>query len=317
MLKRIRYEIGLLPKIEQHSSDSRFNYYNYSIGYGPGVENYWLTKFINKYFPDFEIEVNVYGEIGNNRFIKRNANGIKIFHSGENLDKKGSSTHYKYGDYCLKYVDLALGFNNDIGDSKYLRFPLWIMYLFAPEDDKDKIDEKVEAINTLRLNKTKTCALIAKHDKDGTRGMIYNKLKNAVDIQCAGRWNNNTSDLWDLYNNDKIEYLKQFKFNICAENANTKWYVTEKLFEAFLAGCIPIYYGSDNDPEPGIVNKDAVIFWEKDGDNLKQLNLIQRLLRDDEFYNEFTSKPKLLPYTTEYVFGRYEQLLEKLKLLIY
>lgn len=316
MLKRIRYEIGLEPKKEYHSQNGTFHYYNNTINSEATAMNNWLTRFILKNFPLITKKINIYGEIGNNRFIKRSSDGIKIFHSGENLDKKGSNTHYKYGDYCLKYVDLALGFNNDIENSKYLRFPLWIMYLFAPEDDKDKIDEKVKAINALQFNKTKSCALIARHDKDGTRGMIYNKLKNIIDIECAGKWNNNTNDMWDLYNNDKIEYLKQFKFNICPENANTRWYVTEKLFEAFVAGCIPIYYGSDNDPEPGIVNKDAVIFWDKDGDNSKQISFIQQLLSDEQSYNEFINQPKLLPYTTEYVFDRYVHLLIKLNLLL-
>lgn len=316
MLKRIRYEAGLVAKSEYHSQNGMFHYYNNTISNEADAMNNWLTRFILKNFPSITKEINIYGEIGNNRFIKRNTSGVKIFHSGENLDKKGSSTHYKYGDYCLKHVDLALGFNNDIEDSKYLRFPLWIMYLFAPEDDKDKIDEKVKVINAFHLNRSKACALIARHDKDGTRSMIYNKLKNLIDIECAGKWNNNTHDMWDLYNNNKIEYLKQFKFNICPENANTKCYVTEKLFEAFVAGCIPIYYGSDNDPEPGIVNKNAVIFWNKDDDNSQQIFLIQQLLSDEKSYNVFINQPKLLPYTTEYVFDRYLKLSEKLKLLL-
>ena len=52
-----------------------------------------------------------------------------------------------------------------------------------------------------------------------------------------------------------IKYVHEFKFNICPENRNVKDYVTEKLFEAFAAGAIPIYYGSDNNPEPEIINR--------------------------------------------------------------
>ena len=75
--------------------------------------------------------------------------------------------------------------------------------------------------------------------------------------------------------------------NICAENDNTENYVTEKVFDAFIAGCVPLYYGSNNNPEPGLINKDAVIFWTKDSDNAANRELIRRLKEDENYYNEF------------------------------
>ncbi len=45
----------------------------------------------------------------------------------------------------------------------------------------------------------------------------------------------------------KYEVLKNYKFNFCLENIQgQKGYVTEKIFDAFEAGCIPIYLGSSN-----------------------------------------------------------------------
>jgi len=40
--------------------------------------------------------------------------------------------------------------------------------------------------------------------------------------------------------------MSQFKFNICFENCAFPGYVTEKIFDSFLSGSIPVYYGAPN-----------------------------------------------------------------------
>lgn len=44
----------------------------------------------------------------------------------------------------------------------------------------------------------------------------------------------------------KLEAMRQFKFSICFENCNFPGYITEKIFDCFLAGCIPVYYGASD-----------------------------------------------------------------------
>jgi alpha(1,3/1,4) fucosyltransferase len=45
----------------------------------------------------------------------------------------------------------------------------------------------------------------------------------------------------------KVDTLKNYKFSICYENVkNTPGYITEKIFDSFFAGCIPIYWGAPN-----------------------------------------------------------------------
>ncbi|HLB93887.1 MAG TPA: glycosyltransferase family 10 [Candidatus Babeliales bacterium] len=45
----------------------------------------------------------------------------------------------------------------------------------------------------------------------------------------------------------KIEYQGKYKFCLCYENMqNVQGYVTEKIFNCFEAGCVPIYWGVDN-----------------------------------------------------------------------
>jgi hypothetical protein len=42
----------------------------------------------------------------------------------------------------------------------------------------------------------------------------------------------------------KLTTMNGFKFSICFENCSFPGYVTEKIFDCFLAGCIPVYYGA-------------------------------------------------------------------------
>lgn len=45
----------------------------------------------------------------------------------------------------------------------------------------------------------------------------------------------------------KLETIKNYRFYICFENTHTtKGYITEKIFDVFTAGCVPIYWGPSN-----------------------------------------------------------------------
>ncbi len=45
----------------------------------------------------------------------------------------------------------------------------------------------------------------------------------------------------------KNEVLRRYKFAICYENArDIPGYITEKIFDCFFAGCVPIYLGAPN-----------------------------------------------------------------------
>ena len=309
---KINLEMGNIPKTEAKTLDGKFYFYDWANNYN--AENDWFVKFIKHNITSISTKFNFYGVYGKGRFVRKTIEGKKIFFSPENLDKKFMKWNILFGDYCLPYVDLGMGFG-DIKKHNYLRFPLWILYLFSPEANKKDVESTIDKINNTRYQKLKICALIAGHDKHGTRKMLLDGIKDVIPVDCAGKWENNTEDLWNKYNNDKIEYLKQFKFNICPENINTKNYVSEKLFEAFVADTIPIYYGSDNDPEPGLINKDAVVFWYKNSSNDKARKLIKELCVDDNAYSDFIKQKKILPAATDYIWSRYEELKQRLEVM--
>lgn len=51
--------------------------------------------------------------------------------------------------------------------------------------------------------------------------------------RCAPDWHQN-----------KMDFIKQYLFNLCIENTNYKYYITEKIWDSITAGCLPIYYGT-------------------------------------------------------------------------
>lgn len=255
----------------------------------------------------------------------------KFFFSVENLEKISEHKSLKvnnyrtlleikrrinsYSDYLSSQVDLCLGYREDCG--KFLQFPGWMFRkdFFPAESEFNDVKKIIDNINNVKSKCLLDCVCINSHDALGLRTKIADDLNSVLDITYAGKWRNNTSDLWDKYGNDKLKYMNLFKFNICPENMDAPHYCTEKIFDSFRAGCIPIYAGALNNPEPDVINKNAVIFWDLDGDNADNIKLIKRLKMDEDFYNKFMQQEKLLPSAAEYVYERFTKLENKLRKL--
>ncbi|GJQ08791.1 hypothetical protein GpartN1_g582.t1 [Galdieria partita] len=72
------------------------------------------------------------------------------------------------------------------------------------------------------------------------------------------------------YDNDRdmvIEWYRPYKFSFCFENSQLTGYITEKLFNSFLADTIPIYWGAPNIDE--LVNTDAIIVCNEGNNTFK------------------------------------------------
>lgn len=272
-------------------------------------ESFWFRKFIHsrKISYDQNKKIAFFSVFGEKFPISIDRSPVKVFFTGENLHRNEFGFSYQnYSGYLQnKHLDLSLGFDY-VDDDSYLRFPLWILYFVNPEDTGESAIKKLcekwsdhhfeENIHLKRF-----CSLVSGHDPNGLRQEVYDSLIDIDDVSCGGRFLNNTDELKRVYNNDKIRYLQQFKFNICPENSNAPGYVTEKLMEAVFSGAIPVYWGSDNNPEPEFLNRDAIIFWNKGGDNTENINLIRSLHRNPELYEDFYSMPRLKPNAPEYL----------------
>ena len=297
----------------QTNKERQVRFYNW---WKEPYEQLWLYRFVKSrnIMPEDEVLnfISVFGKSEVADFIQ---DGPVVFFTGENLH---NSDHLSYTN-CLrdkKNVKLALGFDW-VDEPKYMRFPLWIPYVFDPKLDDDSIRKRCEELRHPVIgHREKFASLVARYDWNGTRSEIYEAIQHIASIGCPSQVHHNDDELKTKYNDNKIAYLRQFAFNICPENSNSYGYVTEKVFEAIAAGCLPIYWGSYNKPEVDILNQEAIIKWNMNGDNSANIALIEDLYTHPDRLQEFMTQPRLKQEADEKVVSIVNQLEQKIKNLL-
>ena len=64
------------------------------------------------------------------------------------------------------------------------------------------------------------------------------------------------------------------------------------------------------------MNPDAIVFWEKDGDNSEVVDLISKLDASPAMYDDFSHQPRLKAGAEDYVLGRFHELERRIKDLL-
>ncbi|GHS90829.1 hypothetical protein FACS1894139_14040 [Planctomycetales bacterium] len=201
-----------------------------------------------------------------------------------------------------------------------MRLPLWMRDLFPLTATKDEI-RAVLAQFKITTDKSRFCALVSRWDITGVRTEIYRAVSAIAPVAAAGRLLHNDDSLQTQFGDDKTRYLRQFQFNICPENSAGDGYVTEKIWQAFAAGCIPIYAGYSRDPEPEILNPQAFLWWTVGSrppadsrpptdsrpiagdDNAAVLAEIRALRNDEKLYRAFAARPIFLDTAVDKIHG--------------
>ncbi|RAZ60442.1 glycosyltransferase family 10 domain-containing protein [Campylobacter hyointestinalis] len=96
----------------------------------------------------------------------------------------------------------------------------------------------------------------------------------------------------------KKAILEKYKFAICYENArDIDGYITEKIFDCFFAGCVPIYWGANNIyehiPKGCFIDKRQFTTYEKLYEfitNISDLEYLNYLNNIESYLNSFKSR---------------------------
>ena len=103
---------------------------------------------------------------------------------------------------------------------------------------------------------------------------------------------------------NKRETLSKYKFSICYENAKSiPGYITEKIFDSFLAGCVPVYWGAPNISDH--IPKDCFIDRESFG-SYEELYRYMHGMSEDEHagyvmrISSFLQSKEAFPYSEQY-----------------
>ncbi|AIL32582.1 glycosyltransferase family 10 domain-containing protein [Basilea psittacipulmonis] len=243
----------------------------------------------------------------------------KVFFTGENIYHPD---RISYSDPELyRMVDLYLGFEYRT-EPKYLRFPLWVWYLCGltkkPHFSHESIAEFIRKMNQpefrLQSSRNRFCSHISSHDTNGIRKRMIDLILPIASVDCAGKFMNNTDELKAKFNDDKIDYLKQYRFNLCPENSESVGYITEKIFESIMAGCIPIYWGGVKQlfVEPDILNPEAFIYYEK-GKEEQLAKQVEELWISPKRYEEFAAIAPFKEDAAEVIYTWIEELEKRLR----
>lgn len=127
------------------------------------------------------------------------------------------------------------------------------------------------------------------------RNDLFHELSKYKFVSAAGPCNNNYGKMLSRERKDALEYFSNYKFNIACENTSAPGYITEKIFNAYTARSVPIYWGDSSIKET--FNPDSFIFATSINETVKR---IIELDNDPEAYMKMLSTPPFKRLPSEY-----------------
>lgn len=139
----------------------------------------------------------------------------------------------------------------------------------------------------------KLCTLVSTNLTSSHPNELYSERENAISyfetaqesgFEFYGRqWDAATHPSYRGPTENKIETIKNYRFSICYENIHSiEGYVTEKIFDCFAAGNVPVYWGASNIetyiPKNCFIDRRAF-------DNLSDLHAFLKNMTKEEYEN--------------------------------
>jgi len=216
------------------------SYIDFWPGFNPNSN--WFNQVFKDLLNDKEInftaqpeeaDVIISATFGNQKELYRNSKAIKIFYTGENVKPD------------LYNCDFSLSFDYNSYSGRNLRLPHWFLYIdwwgtSSPPVAEISIKDISNNLDPEELWERKDFCSIVIGNPVPNRLEVVSELSKYKPVHGFGSVFNNR------LNGSKIELLKDYKFNICFENTIAPRYITEKLLEAKVAGCMPLYFGDSS-----------------------------------------------------------------------
>ena len=228
-------------------------------------------------------------------------NCIRIFYTPENIRPR-----FDRCDYAFSY-DLPITQRN-------YRLPIyrrWPEYknLLRPRDP-DKI----------AAQKRQFCAFMVSNPHAIERIDFFNRLSKYKKVDSGGGYLNNIGYRIERGSQNKLDWMRNYKFSITFENSCYPGYTTEKLMHALLADTIPIYWGNplaslDFNPKAFINCHDYSSF-----DDV--VELVREIDQNEALYKGYLSQPYLTNNVEtdfckeENIVARYDEILSSRKYYI-
>jgi len=242
-----------------------------------------------------------------------NKEEVNILLSIENTSFWKIYHHYRnYGDYRNNDIDIFLYNHKSKFEKIENAISIPTVYLrinyFKKVEDYYKNHERLQC----QFNKKNFCL---KTKKGGFgREMIvkfYYFLKEKKENIDEIMYYDHLIEDKSCYNSiEFLEVLNNYKFIICFENSIGDGYITEKIFNCFLAKTIPVYFGAPN--IENFINKESFIHIKTQEDFENAYEKMKQLKDNEEKYNEFINKDKIYKdYNDENFIEEFDAIIKK------
>ena len=194
---------------------------------------------------------------------------IKIAIYTENVMPDLNLADYSIGHYHIIYLD------------RYFKYSVFLWTNFID------IDKKREEILKNPIRK-KFCAAVISNCDTEFRLDFISKLNEYKKVDMGGKCQNNINESVT----NKSEFLSNYKFSIAMENSDGDGYLSEKIFDSFLAGTIPIYYGDYLLDE--FINPKSYILIKGEKDIENKIEYIKKIDKDDNLYKAIIKEKPII-----------------------
>jgi hypothetical protein len=169
---------------------------------------------------------------------KNGKNYKKIFYTVENLVPEMDSCDWAF----------SFQYDRDFKQPRHFRMPNYVRLGAGENLIKKNIKPK-----KIMKRKKKFCAFIYRNNVPFRNKFCF-ELSKYKKVDSPGNCCNNMLNITKILRKrgifnlkkyeEKVEFLKDYKFCISFENASSPGYTGEKIYHAMQAGCIPIYWGN-------------------------------------------------------------------------
>lgn len=224
-MKKIFLGGGRSPSYEKLIGKPDLKVYFTDFWEGFDKSDNFFTKILSKDFNVIVIPENpdilIYTCYNSREFL--NYDCIRIFYTQE----MGALPKYKECDFSLSFEYWK--------DLRNLRMPNYLLYNIHP----DQLKKDHEKIKKLVERRTKFCSRVVTNPGTKMRNDFFHRLSQYKKVDSGGRHLNNIGRIIK----NKLEFISEYKFNLCFENSQHIGYTSEKLVEAMASNTIPIYWG--------------------------------------------------------------------------
>ncbi len=239
------------------------------------------NPFTNLLLKTFDLEISdrpdllIYGSGGH---LHRLYTCKKVFNTNETIDPNWNET-----DYALTYH-----YSND---PRQLRLPYYIWGTPGTWQDLVKTEKEIDDI--LKQKRGFCSAVISNGNPKRTKERVnfFNTLHEYEHVASGGSFKNNTGPI-GTGPLGKIDFIKNYKFNIAFENKSLPGYVTEKLTDAMKARCIPLYWGCDRVGEE--FNKKSFLCRNDFSSDTSFIEYVLKVHQDNDLYEQMIREPYLI-----------------------